>query len=109
MTIPKLTLRRELWYLLACILFGLVVLPFLLVLLGGWAVKAHWIVPPVFPSLSDTPAVYAAIFSALLGSSEERDFLPAVLLIYCASPYVLFWLGRLAYWVLHGLRSPRPI
>jgi hypothetical protein len=109
MPVPPLTLRRELLYALGCALFGLTILPFLLVLLGGLAIKAGWISPPVFPALSDVAALYRAIFSALLGSAEERDFLPTVLLFYCVGPYALFWIGRVTWWGLRGLRSARTI
>ena len=90
-------MRRELLYFLLCVAFGLLVLPVLFISVGDFLIERRIIFPEVFPSLQDAPVVYHAILSALLGSEEERDFLPIVIIFYCLFPYAVFQIFRSAF------------
>ena len=101
MKLSKEKIRRELLYLLACVAFGLIVLPPIYIVVGDFLIeRGIWFVE-VFPSLHDLPEVYHLIFSALLGAQEERYFLPIAIFFWCLFPYAVFQILR---WAFRGLR-----
>jgi hypothetical protein len=90
----KRRIAREWLYLLACILFGLTVMPFLLFLI---------LIVFFFPDQHGTLAEFFRGFCSALAGKEKEAF---VAWLIAAGPYVLFQLVRSVIWAWKTIRNP---